>query len=211
MSGSRSGYVEHSDPSTPALRAYAQGERGALGRGDTLMDYFDIFGIPPSVDLDPAALEQQFRELSLKLHPDRWAHAPAKERLVALEKSTSLNEAFRTLKDPIRRAFYLLKQRGVDLDREDAGAQKGMPLDFLEEVMTLRESLDGLREAGDLAGAQAMAKDAATRQKAALEEAFTALRAQGPEATQKASHALARVRYFTRFLEEVERMEEEAL
>ena len=175
------------------------------------MDYFDIFGIPPSVDLDPAALEQQFRELSLKLHPDRWAHAPAKERLVALEKSTSLNEAFRTLKDPVRRAFYLLKQRGVDLDREDAGAQKDLPLEFLEEVMSLREALGGLREAGDLAGAQKMAKAVAAQRQGALDEAFSALRSEGTEATRKASHALGRVRYFTRFLEEVERMEEEAL
>src|SRR4051794_6410518 len=71
--------------------------------------HFAVFALAPSPDLDVAALEKQYRELSLKLHPDRFARADAHERRLSLEQTTALNDAFKTLKDPVRRAFYLLK------------------------------------------------------------------------------------------------------
>ncbi|RKH19394.1 Fe-S protein assembly co-chaperone HscB [Corallococcus praedator] len=178
--------------------------------------HFDVFGLPRSHAVDVPALEKQFRELSLQLHPDRVAQGNARERLQALEGTTALNEAYKTLKDPVRRAFYLLKLHGIDLDREDAGAQKDMPLAFLEEVMTLREELDDAIAAKDLPKAQAMAKDVAARKQAALAEAVSALQGlegagDSPDGVRKASHALGRVRYFTRFLEQVDAFEEEVL
>ncbi len=178
--------------------------------------HFDVFGLPASQDVELPSLEKQFRDLSLQLHPDRFAQAEPRERRLSLEQTTSLNEAYKTLKDPVRRAFYLLKLHGVDLDREDAGAQKDMPLEFLEEVMELREALDEAIAARDLTAVQAMAVDVTARQKAALSEASEALRALrrhpgDAERLKKASHALGRVRYFTRFLEQVEAFEEEML
>jgi molecular chaperone HscB len=168
--------------------------------------------------VDIPALEKQFRELSLRLHPDRFAQADVRERRLSLEQSTALNEAYKTLKDPSRRAFYLLKLHGVDLDREDAGAQRDMPVEFLEEVMELREELEGAIHAKDLTRAQAMAVDVTARQREALHEAADALRALQQEGdsgeqelVKKASHAMGRVRYFTRFLEQVEEFEEEAV
>jgi molecular chaperone HscB len=127
-----------------------------------------------------------------------------------------LNEAYKTLKDPSRRAFYLLKLHGVDLDREDTGAHKDMPAEFLEEVMELREELERAMHAKDLTRAQAMAVDVTVRQREALTEAANSLRALRQDANEpmlvkKASHALGRVRYFTRFLEQVEEFEEEAV
>jgi molecular chaperone HscB len=188
-----------------ALFCPSCGKIAPAPRGET---FFDVFGLPASPKLDEKALEERFRELSLKLHPDRFAQAAPKERLLSLERTTTLNDAYRTLKDPTRRAFYLLKLQGIDLDREDAGAQTAMPLPFLEEVMALREALDALEEKKDLDGAQKMAEDVAKRQKAALAAAFDALEQKDAK---KASHELAQVRYFARFLEEVEAMEEEAL
>jgi molecular chaperone HscB len=178
--------------------------------------HFDVFGLPRAYDVDVPALEKLYRELSLRWHPDRVAQADARERLKALEGTTALNEAFKTLKDPVRRAFYLLKLHGIDLDREDAGAQKDMPLEFLEEVMELREALDGAMEKKDLPRARAMATDVEARSKAALAEAAGALRtleggSGGADLVKKASHALGRVRYFTRFLEQVDAFEEESL
>ena len=189
------------------------GKIAARPPGATL---FDVFSLPAHYDLDIPALEKQYRELSLQLHPDRFVHADARERRLSLEQTTALNEAFKTLKDPSRRAFYLLKLRGVDLDREDSGAQKDMPLEFLEEVMELREELEGAIHAKDLTRAQAMAVDVTARQREALHEAADALRAlhegeESPELVKKASHAMGRVRYFTRFLEQVEEFEEEAM
>jgi molecular chaperone HscB len=177
---------------------------------------FEAFGLRPSVDVDSSALERVYRERSLQVHPDRFTTAQARERRFALEQSTFLNDAYRTLKDRAARAFYLLKLHGLDLAREDAGTQKDMPLEFLEEVMQLREKLDGHRERGSLELALEMAGEVSTRRSAALADAEGALRQllvapTDSAALKSASHALARVRYFHRFLEEVDAMEEEAL
>jgi molecular chaperone HscB len=178
--------------------------------------YFDAFGLVPAVDLDVAGLERAYRERSLQVHPDRFTTAQARERRFALEQSTLLNDAYRTLKDRAARAFYLLKLNGLDLSREDAGTQKDMPLSFLQEVMELREALDAHRERGALDRALEMAGEVSVRRSSALADAEAALRQLlahplDPSARRDAGHALARVRYFTRFLEEVNAMEEEAL
>jgi len=178
--------------------------------------YFDAFGLKPTVDVELPGLERAYRERSLQVHPDRFTTAQARERRFALEQSTLLNDAYRTLKDRASRAFYLLKLNGLDLSREDAGTQKDMPHAFLEEVMALREALDGHRERGELEAALEMAGDVSVRRSTALAEADASLRQllakpQNTAARTDASHALARVRYFTRFLEEVNAMEEEAL
>jgi molecular chaperone HscB len=178
--------------------------------------HFDVFGLPRSTDVDTSALERQHRELSLKLHPDRFAQAEPRERRLSLEQTTALNEAYKTLKDPARRGTYLLRLHGVDLEREDAGTQKGMPLAFLEEVMELREALDEAMTAKDSARVRSMATDVEGRSKSALQEGLDTLRGlekSGPDeaAVKKASHALGRVRYFTRFLEQVDAFEEEML
>ncbi len=178
--------------------------------------HFDVFGLPRSYDVEVPALEKQYRELSLKLHPDRFAQAEAKERRLSLEQTTALNDAYKTLKDGTKRAFYLLKLQGVDLEREDAGAQKDMPLEFLEEVMELREALDEAMGAKDLDRARKMGAEVEGRRKVALQEAVDTLRTLETgvpveSSVKKASHALGRVRYFTRFLEQVEAFEEEML
>lgn len=201
-------------PTGGAAFCPACGKIAGLRPGAT---HFEVFGLPPSVDVDVPALEKQFRELSLKLHPDRFAQASAKERRLSLERTTALNDAYKTLKDPVKRGFYLLRLGGIDLDREDAGAQKDMPLEFLEEVMELREALDGARAAKDVAAAQKMGEAVTQRLRQATEAAFAALRqVYGPEAEggatlREASHQLGRVRYFQRFLDEVSAIEEEAL
>jgi molecular chaperone HscB len=179
--------------------------------------HFDTFGLPRSVDVDTASLERTYRELSLKLHPDRLGQAEPRERRLSLEQTAALNEGYKVLRDPVRRAFYLLKLSGVDLEREGASERASMPLEFLEEVMGLRERLEEAREAGNLEAAQAMAEDVRKRQQQALGKAQDALRAwlasgdEDSSALQGAALELGRVRYFTRFLEEVAAMEEEAL
>ncbi len=180
------------------------------------MSHFEVFGLSPRFDLDGAGLEKRYRELSLALHPDRAAKGDAKERRAVLERSTALNDAYKVLKDPMKRAFYLLKLQGVDLDREDGGTQQDMPPEFLEEVIDLREQLAQARLEKDLDRAQAMAKQVEQSQDEALEAAVNRLRSlekspQDAASLKDAAHQLGRVRYFSRFLEEVELIEEEAL
>lgn len=117
-------------------------------------DYFVLLGLPPRLGIDPAALEQRFHQLSWKLHPDNFVLAEPRERELALQRSSQLNDAYRTLREPVSRVEYLLRQRGL---RKEGAARQQAPPELLEEVFELNESLDELRAArrndgGSLAG-----------------------------------------------------------
>ena len=107
-------------------------------------DYFAFFSLPQSLQLDSAALEQLFHQLSWKLHPDNFVKASEFERNLALERSSELNDAYRTLRDPISRVEYLLLRAGV---RKEGTTKQQAPPELLEEVFELNEALDELREA----------------------------------------------------------------
>lgn len=107
-------------------------------------DYFSFFALPQKLQIDEPALEQRFHQLSWKLHPDNFMKASEYERNLALERSSELNDAFRTLRDPISRVEYLLLRAGV---RKEGTTKQQAPPELLEEVFELNESLDELREA----------------------------------------------------------------
>jgi molecular chaperone HscB len=107
-------------------------------------DYFAFFGLPQKLTLDADALEAQFHKLSWKLHPDNFVRASEYERELSLERSSQLNDAYRTLRDPIARVEYLLLHLGL---RKEGTTKQQAPPELLEEVFELNESLDELREA----------------------------------------------------------------
>jgi molecular chaperone HscB len=107
-------------------------------------DYFAFFGLPQKLAIAPAALEGQFHKLSWKLHPDNFVRASEFERNLSLERSSELNDAYRTLRDPIPRVEYLLLHAGL---RKEGTTKQQAPPELLEEVFELNESLDELREA----------------------------------------------------------------
>jgi molecular chaperone HscB len=123
----------------------------------------------------------------------------------AASLSASLNEALKVLKDPARRATYLLKLSGVDLEAEHAGPRVQLPLDFLEEVLERREALEAATARGDLGAAEALARQIRAARAEALVRAEDALR-QGD--VPRATLALAQLRYYGRFLEEFDSFEE---
>src|SRR5205814_5747988 len=116
------------------------------------MDYFAIFGLPRKLWIEMSALEQKFLQMSWKLHPDNFVNASEEERDLSLKRSSELNDAYRTLRDPVGRVEYLL---GIEGARKEGEHKQQAPPELLEEVFELNESLDGLREAkaagGDLA------------------------------------------------------------
>jgi len=118
-------------------------------------DYFSFFGLPRRLGLDPAQLEKQFHDLSWKLHPDRFHQASDYERSLSLERTAVLNDAYRTLRDPVSRVEYLLRLEGV---RKDGEVKQQAPADLLEEVFELNEYLEELRAAKS-AGGDARALD----------------------------------------------------
>src|SRR4029077_7807891 len=108
-------------------------------------DYFAFLGVPRRLNLDPALLEQQFRALSRQFHPDYFFNAPPGERRASLERSSYLNDAYRTLKQPTARVDYLLQLEGLAA-RSPEEASKQVPPALLEEVFALNEELDEIRE-----------------------------------------------------------------
>src|SRR5690242_6885538 len=86
------------------------------------MDYFAFFGLRKNLNIDVALLEREFYVLSRKLHPDLYAGADEREQQWSLEQSSLLNDAYRTLKDPIRRTQYLLRLEGVELEEQSKTA-----------------------------------------------------------------------------------------
>jgi molecular chaperone HscB len=108
--------------------------------------YFDVFTLPRKLTLDVAALEREFYRLSRLLHPDAYARASQQEQESSLANSSLLNDAYRTLKDPIKRTEYLLKLEGV-LSSDEGGVKNEdrVPPDLLEEVFELNMQLDEMR------------------------------------------------------------------
>ena len=108
-------------------------------------DYFSFLGLPRKLNLDVAAVEQQFRVLSRQFHPDYFYNATPTERRASLERSSYLNDAYRTLKQPASRVAYLLDVEGV-LKPADHETGKLAPASLLEEVFALNEELDEVRD-----------------------------------------------------------------
>src|ERR1700722_4264811 len=120
------------------------------------VDYFSFFGLPPKLDLEVKTLEKDFYDLSRRLHPDLNARADSKEQEWSLEQSSLLNDAYRTLRDPIKRTEYLLHLEGVELEEQSKSAtdqarasgetkKQIVPPDLLEEVFELNLHLEELR------------------------------------------------------------------
>lgn len=114
-------------------------------------DYFAVFGLEKKLNLDLSALEHEFHRLSRKVHPDRFARAGENERQWSLADTALLNDAYRTLKDPLRRTEYLLKLEGAEIGEEHSGKERKdpsrAPADLLEEVFELNMQLEEMRMA----------------------------------------------------------------
>src|SRR5258708_24532464 len=102
-------------------------------------NHFELFGLPARFDVDPAQLDTRYRELQREVHPDRCAAAPDAERRVSMQRATRVNEAYQTLKSPLKRAVYILQLRGVDPKLETNTA---MPSEFLMEQISWRERIE---------------------------------------------------------------------
>ncbi len=110
-----------------------------------IADFFSFLGLPRKLNLDMADFEQRYRALSRQFHPDYFYNAAPAERRASLEKSSYLNDAYRTLKNPVTRIEYLLKLEGMAPQGPEQ-ASKQVPAGLLEEVFALNEELDEVRE-----------------------------------------------------------------
>ena len=166
-----------------------------------LVDHFETFGLPRSWDVDKSDLERRYLELSRAVHPDRFVDAAGAEKRIAMERAAAVNEGYRTLRDPVKRAEYLVLLGGIDLDSSDGdrGAPK-MDAMFLAEMIERREELIEQRALG--AAALERMREGVERSLAdELEHGVDLLRA--GDVLGAARRLVAR-RYLQRLLEEID-------
>ncbi len=173
-----------------------------------MTDPFETLGVPAKFDLELKALEQRHRDLSKALHPDRYAGASAAERRMALGRAIDVNEAWRVLRDPIRRAEALLRRAGVEVG--ETAEPKASPA-LLMEMMESREELATAARGKKLDEVLRLGEAMQTRFDATLERLSRTFDEAGedPQKIVRALPVLGELRYFRRFLDEVSAIEEE--
>ena len=145
-----------------------------LGRA---ADYFRFLGLPRQLRIDPAEIERRFRDLSRQFHPDYFYNAGAAERRASLERSSYLNDAYRTLKQPMGRVEYLLKIEGLAA-ASPQDASKQVPPELLQEVFALNEELDEIRDLRAAGGSSTDIRERLERARQPIEEKRAAHEAQ---------------------------------
>lgn len=118
-----------------------------------MQNHFELFHLPVLFAVDSTALDQAYHDVQNQVHPDKFSTASDAEKRVAMQWATRANEAYQTLKNPLKRAAYLCELHGIDLQIESNTA---MPPGFLMQQMEWREALDDVRGARDLAALEAL-------------------------------------------------------
>ena len=169
-------------------------------------DFFVLFDLPVSFDIDLGVLAERYREAQRAVHPDKFANAPESERRLSMQIAARVNEAYRVLKDPLARGRYLLELRGVDLDDMDTKFDGA----FLMEQMELRERLDEVKGSADPhQQLQVIAQDIKAQSKSLMAQMAELLKATDVDSLQQARDATRKLHFFQRLNEEVDALDDE--
>ena len=163
-------------------------------------NHFALFQMTPAFAIDAAALDAAYRELQGRVHPDKFANAPDTEKRVAMQWATRANEAYQTLKSPLKRAAYLCELNGIDLGIE---SNTTMAPAFLMQQMEWREALDEARAGRDLGALEKLDAELRTERKRQLDD-IAGLLDSGRHA--QAGECVRQLMFVERFGEEVARV-----
>ena len=163
-----------------------------------MQNHFDLFHLPARFDIDLPALDAAYRDVQGQVHPDRFVNAGGAEQRVAMQWATRANEAYHTLKNPQKRARYLVELNGVDLQTESNTA---MPMDFLMQQMEWREALGEARAAKDESALEALDDQVRAERKAQLSTVSSQLDAGDFNAASQTVRALM---FLDKFSEELQ-------
>jgi molecular chaperone HscB len=163
------------------------------------MKFYEALGLEPSLAVEPDDLKKRFYERSREWHPDRFSRATPAEQQKALDMTALLNDAFRTLRDPVKRAEYFLQENGVELSKE-------VPPELLEEVFELNMALEELR-GGDVSARPQLesARDKFAAMRAEIDSDLVAQAILSPVKLEAVRSLLNRRRYISNLLREVEK------
>jgi len=172
-------------------------------------NYFELFGLPESYDLDLTELSNRYRTLQNTVHPDKFANASDLERRLSMQQSALINEAYQTLKTPLRRAQYMLLLKGVDLSVD---TRTSMDSEFLMQQMRLREELEQVRHCSDPAARLMMLsaeiEKGIAEQDAILKQLFADA---GAEKLEQITNFVRRMQFMVKLRQEAEALEEELI
>ncbi|GAD91296.1 co-chaperone protein HscB homolog [Vibrio halioticoli NBRC 102217] len=170
------------------------------------MNHFELFGLPTQFTVDGGLLSSQFRELQRRFHPDKFATASERDRLMAVQKAATINDAYQTLKSPISRAEYILAENQHDIRAEQQTMQD--PL-FLMQQMELREELE---EIGDSDSAEDRLFDFAEKVSKMHKQQLQVVEQQlNNEDWIAAADSVRKLKFIAKLLVEIERLEERLL
>jgi len=187
---------------------------GALQPANDGADAFSVLGLQARYGIDLAAAEAAYKEQSRQVHPDRFATADPRARRASLARTVQLNQAWLTIKDPLRRAGYLLERAGVYIGGDDKKSAVGggsddkrtaevsAPPAFLLEIIELHEELRAARRAGDSVKVAFMAEEIRARAAQSMAGIAEALDSGERAKLEKAARSFMAMRYYQRFLDE---------
>jgi molecular chaperone HscB len=168
---------------------------------DFSRNHFELFGLPLRFAIDPGVLDERYRDLQAEVHPDRFGAGSESERRLAHQASARVNEGYRTLRDPVERARYLLALRGVDaMDQKDTR----LPLDFLEAQLERRERAADAAANEDVATLDAIVAGIRAEQRARQGELDALL--DEPIDAERARRTVRELKFIAKVAEDVEAM-----
>jgi len=169
-------------------------------------DFFELFNLPVSFDIDASQLTERYRALQSSIHPDRFAAASDQERRLSVQMAAHINEAYQTLKQPLSRARYLLQQVGVDM----AQSSTALDIEFLAEQIVLREQLSEIRDQADPMASLLTLREELQQSIASMQQDFSNFIGQGESSDVELARAVFdKLQFFYRLQQEVNLLEEE--
>ncbi|RZQ56246.1 co-chaperone HscB [Pseudidiomarina tainanensis] len=163
------------------------------------MNHFELFDMPAAFNLDAAELQQRYRKLQQTMHPDRFANGSERDKLMAVQRTSQLNDAYQTLRSPLSRAEYLLELRGIELAHEQTTLQDP---EFLMAQMEWRERIE---EVDDFDSLDAAYKDLQEQMRDLQSELEQQLNS---DANDKAANTVRKLKFMHKLHHELEQIEE---
>lgn len=170
------------------------------------MNYFELFNIPVSFDVDMSVLPQTYQQLQRLTHPDKFSSGSEQQKLVAIQKNAQVNDAYSVLKSPLSRAEYMLSLRGIDLQHEQQTIKDSS---FLMQQMEWREELSEIAEQTDpLSALEELESEIKLAIKNDLSQLKEFLGCEQASAEQKAADIIRQLKFLYKMLSEIELKEE---
>ena len=172
------------------------------------MNYFELFNLPTSFDVDLTVLAETYKSLQRLTHPDKFASGSDQDKLVALQKNSQVNDAYSVLKSPLSRAEYMLSLRGIEMQHEQQTIKDGA---FLMQQMEWREQLAEIEEQAEpLDELEKLDEIIKQTIKAELVQLKTLLESEQSKAEQQAAELIRKLKFLYKMLAEID-LKEDAL